>query len=340
MEMLLGLIKVCLSITGILLNSSVIYITIRAKWLHMPCNKLLAAYEFCMLSFGINRLFVARSLILGPQQMSMFQCFCYTAPFLILFVSSFVLMTAIAVDRLISVLFPLIYNHLNKKVYFSLVSISLILNASFHTFLAWKEVEDVSNNKTFTVKCNGITSTLHKNAIYFMCITLFFELISIAIYIIIWFLLKNGLRDNFATRRLFKSLLSILLLSLFGFTFYTNYFLLSKLIGIPNFWDPKDNLITYIAFQIASFFALIACCANALILFKFSSEYRRAFLRYIPILRHFAKNLADKNGKNQRPIQQINRKFICVANDLKKNNELIKINDSNKIIFIKNNSDP
>uniref|UniRef100_A0A1I8BIJ3 G_PROTEIN_RECEP_F1_2 domain-containing protein n=1 Tax=Meloidogyne hapla TaxID=6305 RepID=A0A1I8BIJ3_MELHA len=299
MEKVLGMTKVCLSITSIFLNSSVIYVTIRSKWLHMPCNILLASYEFCILSFGVNRLFVARSLIIGPQLMSMFQCFCLSAPFLLLFASSFVLMCAIALDRLISVVLPITYNHLNKKVYFSLVALCILTNGLFHLSIAWQEVVDVAGNATYKVKCNGITSTLHKNSIYFMSITLFFEIISAVVYVIIWVLLRHGLRNNLATRRLFKSLLSILLVSLLGFTLYTNYYLFTKIIGIPNFWDPKDTAITYIAYQLTNYFALIACCANAVILFKFRSEYRRAFLRYFPILKRFVKDLTNKNGINQ-----------------------------------------
>ncbi|KAL7075819.1 hypothetical protein ACQ4LE_005338 [Meloidogyne hapla] len=174
-----------------------------------------------------------------------------------------------------------------------------------------------------------------------MSITLFFEIISAVIYVIIWVILRHGLRNNFATRRLFKSLLSILLVSLLGFTLYTNYYLFTKIIGIPNFWDPKETAITYIAYQLANYFALIACCANTVILFKFSSEYRRAFLRYFPILKRFVKDLNNKNGINQfKPIQQkiVSKIRVGAANDLIKN-EFIN-NGNSKIVFKRNNSDP
>nr|CAD2189930.1 unnamed protein product [Meloidogyne enterolobii] len=128
--------------------------------------------------------------------MTMFQCFCFTSPFLLLFASSFVLMAAIAIDRLISVVLPITYNHLNKKIYFILVTLCILTNGLFNVSLAWEEVQDVAGNTTFKVKCNGITSTLHHNSIYFMSISLFFEIFSAAIYVIIWYLLRHGMRNN------------------------------------------------------------------------------------------------------------------------------------------------
>lgn len=129
------------------------------------------------------------------------------------------------------------------------------------------------------------------------------------------------------SKRLFKSLVCIVLFSLLGFVPNTIYYAIGRLLGIPNFWHP-DTLISKILLDLSDDLALISCCSNAVILitfrwenifknifyliYKFSGEYRRAFCTYLPFLGYFIKNNSQNTSIDVQ--LQNNRQIHPVSN--------------------------
>ena len=101
--------KAAFSIPAIVLNCSLIYVTIKSKCLRKGlCNWLLAIYDGCLVVYlATFPLALFQHLLTKSDLMPFWKCFLLQSVPLTLFAASFPFMLAIALDRFIVAVFPL-----------------------------------------------------------------------------------------------------------------------------------------------------------------------------------------------------------------------------------------
>uniref|UniRef100_A0A1I8BWL6 G_PROTEIN_RECEP_F1_2 domain-containing protein n=1 Tax=Meloidogyne hapla TaxID=6305 RepID=A0A1I8BWL6_MELHA len=107
--LLINATKAAFSVPAIILNCSLIYITIKSKCLRKGlCNWLLAIYDGCLVVYlATFPLALLQHLITKNDLMPFWKCFLIHSIPLTLFAASFPVMLAIALDRFIGAVFPL-----------------------------------------------------------------------------------------------------------------------------------------------------------------------------------------------------------------------------------------
>ncbi|KAL3107074.1 hypothetical protein niasHT_019470 [Heterodera trifolii] len=247
--------KSVLCLIGILLNLSLIYVTVRAKWLHGICNIFLLIYDASFVP-------------------------------LFLFCGSFPLMLFIAIDRLIGAVFPIKYRSVKK---WSAVGIALVLCA-LYSFCYMIIALQNALRAQLPIACT--TTAPLGSAVNALAKTNFaLESIAIFIYIFIWLHMnkmdKKSRKENgnstVDVRRLFKSLFSILLVDFVGWSTNSISITLLDLIGFSSA-SPKatDRIIYFFITSSLNYMTYISACSNSIVLYSLNQDYQRAFDQFLP----------------------------------------------------------
>uniref|UniRef100_A0A914H8T7 G-protein coupled receptors family 1 profile domain-containing protein n=1 Tax=Globodera rostochiensis TaxID=31243 RepID=A0A914H8T7_GLORO len=213
--------KSVLCLIGILLNLSLIYVTVRAKWLHGICNILLVLYDASLIPFLAGVPFYLIEIGTGVNSMQVYDCFRIQILPLFMFCASFPLMLCIATDRFIGVVFPMKYKSLNK---WTAVGVALALSSTYSSFYIFAAYQNAKQHHipiacTTTAALGAVVNTIAKT-------NFALELVAILMYISIWLhmnnldkkLRKENQTNNVTIRRLFKSLFTILLVDFVGWS--------------------------------------------------------------------------------------------------------------------------
>ncbi|KAL3074367.1 hypothetical protein niasHS_015197 [Heterodera schachtii] len=278
--------KSVLCLIGILLNLSLIYVTVRAKWLHGICNIFLLIYDASVIPFLAGVPFYLNQFVQGYPSMKVSECLMFQFVPLFLFCGSFPLMLFIAIDRLIGAVFPIKYRSVKK---WSAVGIALVLCA-LYSFCYMIIALQNALRAQLPIACT--TTAPLGSAVNALAKTNFaLESIAIFIYIFIWLHMnkmdKKSRKENgnsiVDVRRLFKSLFSILLVDFVGWSTNSISITLLDLIGFSSA-SPKatDRIIYFFITSSLNYMTYISACSNSIVLYSLNQDYQRAFDQFLP----------------------------------------------------------
>ncbi|CAD5235069.1 unnamed protein product [Bursaphelenchus xylophilus] len=184
----------------------------------------------------------------------------------------------VGVDRLIGVTFPIIYTSISKVPY---IGVCLAASISFAGYISWLGYGHTKSEFGREPVMCSIIDSMGAGSLPWFDACFIINLIDLLIYSIVWIQLRNKTSNNDSMRRVFKSLLVMMVVVVFGWL--VNAFVRSVIIPygeIPVsqwfFWASYGGLLVNIASTL-----------NFFILFSFSSEYRTAFTSLLPFLKGF-----------------------------------------------------
>ncbi|KAL3116447.1 hypothetical protein niasHT_006894 [Heterodera trifolii] len=258
--------KSLLCFVGIVLNLLLIYVTVRAKWLHGVCNILLALYDASIIPFLVDVPF-------------------YLMVPLFTFCASFPLMLCIAIDRFLGVFIPIRYKSVKKS---KLIGAALVLSsiyASFYLFAAYQNARQPNKPTACTTiaPLSAHVNTLAKT-------NFLLEFIEILVYICLWLymnhldkkLRKENRNSVVSIRRLFKSLFTISLVHFVGWSTNSISMTILDLVGVSSSPAKSDQMLYYFVTSSLNYLSYLSSSSNAIFLYSFSQEYQRAFDEFLP----------------------------------------------------------
>uniref|UniRef100_A0A914KR60 G-protein coupled receptors family 1 profile domain-containing protein n=1 Tax=Meloidogyne incognita TaxID=6306 RepID=A0A914KR60_MELIC len=214
--------KAAFSIPAIILNCSLIYVTIKSKCLRKGlCNWLLAIYDGCLVVYlATFPLALFQHLLTKSDLMPFWKCFLLQSVPLTLFAASFPFMLAIALDRFIGAVFPLKYKSLKNPYYIGAVFFACGFYATFYFAIS---VSNLIRYYKSSISCSMINLLLSYQRIMAMT-NILLEAIAIALYIGIAIIISRRkfaikkLNESSFDRRIFVSLFSIAAFDFIGWT--------------------------------------------------------------------------------------------------------------------------
>ncbi|KAI3420894.1 hypothetical protein GPALN_014517 [Globodera pallida] len=256
---------------GIGLNSSLVYVTIKTKSLHSPCQILICLYAFfaSFILFGNCVKFVI--FVFGINYITLRTCYYIQCIPLIGSSIALMLQLCIGIDRLIGVIFPFWYKANGKYVTFKYIigicCIRAILNG-FNTYIGssvhWnKPVMCILGDPSQQPE-NYYFTNISALVIYcgeFLCYTL--------IWLIIW-RRKSSIPEN--VKKLTISL--SVLMSIALICYILNIFLYAIITPLLNFGAFTNE---YFVLPICLVLQSMAYGSSAPVLYFCNGQYRRAF---------------------------------------------------------------
>ena len=100
-------IRLIIGLIGMCFNLSLVYVTIHTKAFHAYCNVLLALNATCEIGYELGLIPAFVAFVMGTNFMPLWECITFILVPAFLFVAAFTLLTAVAVDRLYAVAFPI-----------------------------------------------------------------------------------------------------------------------------------------------------------------------------------------------------------------------------------------
>ncbi|KAL3078014.1 hypothetical protein niasHS_012956 [Heterodera schachtii] len=277
--------KSLLCFVGIVLNLLLIYVTVRAKWLHGVCNILLALYDASIIPFLVDVPFYLVQVVAGVSSMQMFDCFLIQMVPLFTFCASFPLMLCIAIDRFLGVFIPIRYKSVKKS---KLIGAALVLSsiyASFYLFAGYQNARQPNKRTACTTiaPLSAYVNTLAKT-------NFLLEFIEILVYICLWLymnhldkkLRKENRNSVVSIRRLFKSLFTISLVHFVGWSTNSISMTILDLVGVSSSPAKSDQMLYYFVTSSLNYLSYLSSSSNAIFLYSFSQEYQRAFDEFLP----------------------------------------------------------
>ncbi|KAI3407841.1 hypothetical protein GPALN_013470 [Globodera pallida] len=256
---------------GIGLNSSLVYVTIKTKFLHSPCQILIALYAFfaSFVLFGNCVKFVIFAF--GINYITLQTCFYIQIVPLIGTASAVMLQLCIGIDRLIGVLFPFWYKANGKYVTFKYIigiccirSILCVFNTYIGSSAHWKKPVICTLAEPVHQPENHYFADISALFTYcgeFLCYTL--------ILLIIW-RRKSTIPEN--VKKLTISLSVLMSIGLICYILNVFFFY-----GIMPLLILDAFTIEYFVFPISLVLQSLAYGSTAPVLFICNGQYRRAF---------------------------------------------------------------
>ncbi|KAI1718261.1 serpentine type 7TM GPCR chemoreceptor srsx domain-containing protein [Ditylenchus destructor] len=206
---------------GALCNVSVIYVTFRYRSLNNSYNYLLATTALSDILHQISYNVSMWHMITGQNMIDFLDCFYLQSYAVVGMAMSYVCIFLTAVDRLVSIVFPIWHRSVPKAPY---VAFLIFLSLAFSTYVLYYGFVYAKDHPNWPVICMHTVCYLGPVAtlMFWSCVT--FNVFTIAVYLITWFLLRNLKRYTSGqavtkTRKIFKSLAIIMISVLLGWMF-------------------------------------------------------------------------------------------------------------------------
>ncbi|KAL3094653.1 hypothetical protein niasHT_023967 [Heterodera trifolii] len=273
-----------LTIGGILLNFSVIFVTIRTKSFRGTVNILFAFYSLCEIVHLSGNFLSIFSAFSGQYFMPYKTLISFAFAPIICGTCAVILLLFTGIERLFAVLFP--FKKINQKRFLAIVLVFNIIQIIILT-LIYSHCEDTRLNSLevfanyyevaflfYTSQCS--TSGLFEATMVIVCSMVIYALIAVTLHC-----RKDQNNSNSAqfNNRIFRSLFTIVAVNIGG------YLILSlSLIIIKSTNTEKNNLFVLHTFQICGILMHISAASNGPILYLTSSEYRDAFQKEFSFL--------------------------------------------------------
>ncbi|KAL3082775.1 hypothetical protein niasHS_010577 [Heterodera schachtii] len=285
--------KALVCLVGVVLNLTIVHVTVKTKTLRGACNVQIAlnglstAIQEC--SAFVTFAIVVSGLNFIPLRI------CAFIQFLPLFCTIFTngVSFSIGIDRLFSILFPIWYMARDKsrKYLFTIVA----LCAVYASIVPIVSLDISLRNPMIPVMCTVI-DPVQKAAKWVVIMLLIVNSSAVCCYILVWLAIiaRRNLIQKQEALNVFKSLSMILLLELFGWV--ANY---TIRLGVEAA-DIHELTTWYVvnASTIAPYFSM---SISPIILYTYSSEYRSAFLLQFPT--KLTARICPQNSLIQKPIQ-------------------------------------
>ena len=266
------------ALTGVVLNSFVVYCIVRHKSLRgSSTNYLLALHCACELLHQTAPLTFGAVALSGlnfiPYQTSMY----FQMPAIFGIHSALIAIPAIAVDRLALILLPIRHKNLRLKYYIPIhVGVSTLFGV-YATYNAYSNMPAFRDrlvtghfNDVFVGTMGDLFfhAALVLNGLAILC----YLLVGVAVYAS-QRASQSTVQQNQASNRIFKSLLAIMLVVLVG---YTNNTILRTFV-FPLFPSLNEFHLWFLSFFLIDMVVNLAAAANMPILYTFSTEHRTVF---------------------------------------------------------------
>ncbi|CAD5227958.1 unnamed protein product [Bursaphelenchus okinawaensis] len=257
-------------------NGLILVCTIVNKNLHGSYNYLICMsgigdmmHQSCHWAYFIN-------MVSGQNFIPYNVCFSIQGFFANGATISILMMFFVGIDRLIGVSMPTTYRSLNYIPYLGTIALITLGFCAYTTYLAWVHVYTIYGGEP--VMCVIIDALGGDAADFWFTLCVIVNLIDVVIYTAVWILLKFKTGASEAMKKVFKSLLVIMVMVVFGWMM--NAFVRSVLFVYGNIPISQQ-------FYWATYFGLcanIASVMNVFVLYIFSAEYRATIERLLPFL--------------------------------------------------------
>ncbi|KAH7704837.1 Protein SRSX-24 [Aphelenchoides avenae] len=270
---LLGL-RALIAVIGIPMNLNLVWVTWRTRSLHGVCNYLLALNAFCQAIYEISMLESFAVVADGGNLITMKTCFCIIVIPAFAKYFTLCLMVFIGLDRLKCTLLPR-WPAMHLEKYY--VAFGVFLCACWSTFVIILSYFSVNTRFDALVMCSAseISWDLAGQIAFRSALILNFT--SVGIYILLWIVLQCSQKTKSlrATRKIFKSILVIMLIEFIGWGSNSVYMLLnqSDLLGIHQLGQLQQWCVS----TCIGYLLYLSTATNAPVLFWCSKDYRRAF---------------------------------------------------------------
>ncbi|KAI1718207.1 serpentine type 7TM GPCR chemoreceptor srsx domain-containing protein [Ditylenchus destructor] len=270
-------IKAFIGLIGIVFNLSLVYVTVKNKSLHGPCNVLIALNALCMaiyeLSFEISMYVVAT----GINLITVMECFFWQ--FIPAFMKYFTLclMLVIGLDRLICLLFPF-WN--KNKFYLMYLSFMVGVCALIGVYCIYISVRADLKMANGEVMCTVSDVSQQGSSETVFLIAFILNVATIICYAFFAVAMMRTSKKNRSsnvkfTRSIFKSLMLIMIVDVLGWGSNTVFQYWFHLFDTWKFGALEKWCISTVNGYLLS----LATTAEAPILYFCSKEYRKAYHR-------------------------------------------------------------
>uniref|UniRef100_A0A915DR75 G-protein coupled receptors family 1 profile domain-containing protein n=1 Tax=Ditylenchus dipsaci TaxID=166011 RepID=A0A915DR75_9BILA len=255
------------------LNLALVYITYKNRSLHKTYNILLAASAVTGIAHELGFNTTIFLLSKGQILTELLTCF-YAQSYAVFGVTfSYTSLLVIAIDRLISVLLPVWHRKLGGFVY--IFVLSLIVSGLFSIYMFAFAYIYARNHPKFMVVCmHSAVFIGYVGPFQFQsCLT--FSIMTIFCYALIWILLrtkKSG--DVKSTRRIFKSLVVILIVVFCGWT-------LNSIIELTCRYYTNTATQRFFVTRIGALLINLTSGSDLIILYFCSTDYKIVINREI-----------------------------------------------------------
>ncbi|KAL3098885.1 hypothetical protein niasHT_024640 [Heterodera trifolii] len=279
------------ALVGIVLNGTVLFVTVKSSSLRGSANFLMALICICELVHQIGHTFFLVVVISGTNFVGLLTANLIMTPSIFAFNCGSMTMFCAAFDRLFAVALPfkhsLIFNNYKFTYLLGHLFICTLYGGLFQYYVLAYAFENAGNSTTGMIADTFLSPEVGQKLLKG---TTVLSLSSISCYMAIFVIIrsKNGVSQQTNTR-LLRSLIIILSISVGGYFFNLVMYNLLNLFG-PIFWSPirvwQSGFITAILLNAAT-------GSNAIILYFNSTEYRGEFKKVLRmLLKIFCKNNA------------------------------------------------
>ncbi|KAI1700221.1 serpentine type 7TM GPCR chemoreceptor srsx domain-containing protein [Ditylenchus destructor] len=255
-----------IGLTGTVFNSSLIYITIKSRNLRRTYHYLLALVVLCDVIYQMGHTVVLVILTTGINFVPLLPCFYIITIPLIGLNGSMIFILLLAMDRLLSVVFPIWHTRLNVLSY---LIINIVIGLSYSIYIAHLAHVIILKTPNKPVNCRlSDCSPGYAGQVQFIC-CLIFNGLTVLCYVCIWIVLqwRPATSSAKSMKRIFKSLAILVAMVVFGWTFNAIWKLI---LPVFNF----NTLQLWYFTQCGGIFVNLASALNVPVLYLFSREYR------------------------------------------------------------------
>uniref|UniRef100_A0A915D873 G-protein coupled receptors family 1 profile domain-containing protein n=1 Tax=Ditylenchus dipsaci TaxID=166011 RepID=A0A915D873_9BILA len=296
--------KALIGVLGIALNLSLVFVTARNRYLHGPCNLLMALNAFCLAIFELSFLVSFYISVSGTNLVSLITCFYWLAVPSFMKYFTLCMMLVIGIDRLICISLNRWHTHQFYSAYF-VIMIALCAFVGFYTmFISYKVAVFIPDTEV-TCTVSDLSQQSAGDTVFMIALILNFA--AVVCYIIFAAILKLVIKHNSTpdvkyTRTIFKSLMIIMIVDFIGWgsnSLYQKYFLV---------WFQKTGLSPiekHCIIVVYGYLFSLATLADVPVLYCCSKEYRRAYqqeFRCLTVTKTKTKTLEIKNKTQEIPI--------------------------------------
>uniref|UniRef100_A0AC35UFR3 G_PROTEIN_RECEP_F1_2 domain-containing protein n=1 Tax=Rhabditophanes sp. KR3021 TaxID=114890 RepID=A0AC35UFR3_9BILA len=254
-------------------NINILIATYKNKSLHNKCS-----YLICQLAFwnNFNLMFELLSgirLLTDAAEMTRRDCFSSIAFYLFCECMGTSMILSIAVDRLLSIVFPFRDDKWNQNFYLLIMTTPGIIYACIMVGSNWILMDD-----GWVIVCNPPAAYTRELSDIWTKVTMVFCALSIFVYTVIYYLFWKMAKDakGFSVQRKIVTTLSINVI----FVFVSSILCAGLMFVVNNFMNLRPMVVEAIeAFAVIPGLAAYTC--YYFVLFWRSTEYRNAFLHQL-----------------------------------------------------------
>uniref|UniRef100_A0A915CYR7 G-protein coupled receptors family 1 profile domain-containing protein n=1 Tax=Ditylenchus dipsaci TaxID=166011 RepID=A0A915CYR7_9BILA len=296
-------------------NASLVYVTIKNRSIHNPCNIFLAFNALYCFVYELGHNASMFIVLTGINFIELQQCFYLQSVSLFGILIVPWLALAIGVDRLVSIIFPI---WANKQNVFTYSSIVVSICSSYGLVMLWIYCRAIRRVPDLPTICGTSDLAQSEAMIISSTISAVICVLTIVIYLIVWFILRIKTFDKVqasspSSNRIFKSLMMLVGMEVFGWLLN----IVTRYLVVPNIQlTPMQG---YILSTCLTCFTNFAMLSNAPILYTFSRDYRRAFQAHFTMLGKVEESMVLKSVRSMPPeISKNNNSFTNVQSRLAK----------------------